>query len=80
MASMQAPATHELRHFRCIRPLDHALFGDDRVDQVGRRHVEHRIDRMHLGGDALAADVQQLAAIALLDRDVFTIFQAHVDG
>ena len=62
---MQALAAHQLRHLRGVRALDDAFFGDDRIDQVCRRHVKYRVERFNIRPDALAADFQQLGATTM---------------
>src|SRR5690606_20374732 len=61
---------HQIRHLRCCGPLDNALLGNDDIDEIGRCHVEYRIEGLDVGGEALAIDLKQLAAGALLDGNV----------
>ena len=55
---MQAFTAHQLGHFCRIRALDHALLGDDRIDQVGRGDIEHRVKGFDVSCQALPADLR----------------------
>ncbi len=54
-ASVQALAAHQLGHFLGIGALDDAALGHDDIDQVGRRHVEYRIDGLDIRRDSRTA-------------------------
>lgn len=51
--SMEAFTAHQLRHFCRVGSLDDAFFGHDHIDEVGRRHVEYRIQHVHIGAQPL---------------------------
>src|SRR3989304_2734484 len=64
-----------------VRRLNDALFRDDRLDQIMRRHVERRIENLgSLGRQGLAENMGNLFGIALLDGDLFTGRTIKVDG
>lgn len=76
--SVQPLTAHQLGQFRGVRPLDDAFFGHDHIDQVGRGHVEHRVVGPYV--QALPHHLQQLASIALLQRNVIAGSHHQVQG
>ncbi len=46
--SVQTLAANQLGQFGGIRALDNTPLGHDNVNQVGRGHVEHRVEYLHI--------------------------------
>lgn len=77
---MKPPVAEHLCKLRCVGALDDSLFGDDHVDQVCRRDVQHRIQHRHPGVEMTSSDIQQFVLITILQRGVLADLERQVDG
>ena len=74
-------ARDEQRRCLAARRSEHAALGVDGVDEARGRHVERWVAAADtIGDDDSAADVRDLVAGALFDRDLRASRRAQIDG
>jgi 5-methylthioadenosine/S-adenosylhomocysteine deaminase len=72
--------TQEISDFRRIWPLYDPFFGNDNVNEIGRRDIQQRIEHRHAGLQAAATDLKQLILIAVFHRRILAHLEGKVDG
>src|SRR3546814_7239531 len=69
------------KHPFAARIFDHAALTDDGVDQLGRRDVEYRVERIETHWrDRHATEFREFAGEAFFDRNMRTIRPVEIEG